>query len=58
MMDNRQSAEKVEKPGRSKGNLGQKQAAREERAEEELEHMGNGKSSGGQQSKTPKKREK
>lgn len=58
MTDNRRPAEKVEKTARTRGNLGQKEAAREETADEKLEHMGNDKSSRGQKTKAPEKRGK
>jgi len=59
MTDNRQFAEKTEKSGASsQGNLGQKQAAREETADEKLEHMGDKKSSQHEQAKDQKRRDK
>lgn len=58
MTDNRQIPEKNGRTGSSQGNLGQKQASREETAEEKLEHMGDEKASRDEQSKTQKKREK
>ena len=40
MTDNRHSPKKTENQGPSGGNLGQKQAEREEAADEKLDHMG------------------
>ncbi len=55
MTDDRQLAEKPGKSGASsQGNLGQKQAAREEAADEKFEHMGDKKSSHTEQAKDPK----
>jgi len=59
MTDNRQFAEKTEKgSASSKGNLGQKQAAREEIADEKFEHMGDKKSSRHEQAKDRKSLDK
>ncbi len=40
MTDNRHSPKKAENQDLSRGNLGQKQAEREEAADEKLDHMG------------------
>jgi hypothetical protein len=40
MTDNRQPPKKAENQDPSRGNLGQKQADREEAADEKLDHMG------------------
>jgi hypothetical protein len=42
MTANRQFAENTQSGGRSQGNLGQNKAAREQAADEKLEHMGSG----------------